>query len=99
MKKVDLYNVLVSPIITEKANAVAEGHNQVVFKVLRSATKADVKYAFEMIFSAKVMKITLLNVKHNVRKFGKVMGKHPDWKKAYICLQPGEKFDLASANK
>jgi ribosomal protein L23 len=52
MKRIDLYNVLITPLITEKANTVAEKTEQVVFKVLKSATKADVKQAFELVFNA-----------------------------------------------
>jgi large subunit ribosomal protein L23 len=99
MKKVDLYNVLITPLITEKSNTVAEKREQVVFKVLKSATKADVKEAFELVFNAKVAKVSLLNVGGKFKKFKGVTGKRPDWKKAYICLAPGQNFDLASNQK
>lgn len=99
MKKIDLYNVLITPLITEKANTVAEKSEQVVFKVLKSATKDDVKQAFELVFNAKVAKVSLLNVQGKTKKFRAVTGKRPDWKKAYICLIPGQHFDLASNQK
>lgn len=99
MKKIDLYNVLISPIITEKSNNVAEKREQVVFKVLQSATKGDVKQAFELAFEAKVDKVSLLNVKGKTKRFGKFTGKRANWKKAYICLTPGQKFDLATNQK
>lgn len=99
MKRIDLYNVLITPIITEKSNTVAEKREQVVFKVLKSANKADVKNAFELVFDAKVDKVSVLNVKGKAKKFGRFAGKRSDWKKAYICLAPGQKFDLASNQK
>ena len=49
MLRMDLYNVLISPVITEKANTVAEKNEQVVFKVLKQATKAEIKAAFEIV--------------------------------------------------
>ena len=98
-KNMDLYNVFVAPIITEKSNIVAEKHNQVVFKVLQRATKEQIKDAFEMAFNAKVAKVSVLNVKGKPKKFGSHSGKRSDWKKAYICLAPGQEFDLASNQK
>ena len=99
MKKIDLYNVLIAPLVTEKSNTVAEKHKQVVFKTLKSATKDDIKQAFELVFNAKVDKVSVLNVKGKAKKFGKFNGKRADWKKAYICLAPGQEFDLATNQK
>ena len=99
MKKMDLYNVLISPVITEKSNTVAEKREQVVFRVLPRATKADIKLAFELAFNAQVTKVSVLNVKGKAKRFGKFNGKRSDWKKAYICLAPGQNFDLASNQK
>ncbi len=99
MKKMDLYNVLIAPVITEKSNTVAEKREQVVFKVLPKATKAEIKEAFELAFNAKVAKVSVLNVKGKAKRFGRFNGKRADWKKAYICLAPGQHFDLASNQK
>ena len=99
MTNSDLYNVLISPVITEKSNNVAEKQEQVVFKVLKSATKAQIKQAFELACNAKVDKVSVLNVKGKTKRFGRTNGKRADWKKAYICLQSGQNFDLASYQK
>jgi large subunit ribosomal protein L23 len=99
MKKMDLYKVLISPLVTEKSNNVAEKQEQVVFKVLVDATKHDIKQAFELAFEAKVDKVSVLNVKGKTKRFGRFTGKRASWKKAYICLAPGQKFDLASNQK
>lgn len=99
MKKQDLYNVLISPVITEKANMVAEKQEQVVFKVLKSATKKDIKEAFELVFNAKVEKVSVVNVKGKAKKFGRFAGRRSDIKKAYINLVKGQNFDLAINQK
>ncbi len=99
MKKMDLYNVLISPIITEKSNTTAEKLEQVVFKVLPQATKDDIKKAFELAFEARVLKVSVLNVKGKTKRFGRVEGRRANWKKAYICLEAGQKFDLAFPQK
>ena len=99
MKKIDLYNVLINPLITEKSNSSAEKHEQVVFKVLKSVTKKDIKEAFELVFSAKVANVSVLNVKGKVKRFSRFTGKRADWKKAYISLIPGQNFDLATNQK
>jgi large subunit ribosomal protein L23 len=98
-KKMDLYNVLISPVITEKSNTAAEKFEHVVFKVAPRATKIEVKAAFEMAFDAKVAKVSILTVKGKTKRFGRALGRRVDWKKAYICLEAGQKFDLASHQK
>ena len=98
-KKMDLYNVLISPLITEKSNTVAEKKEQVVFRVLPNATKKEIKDSFELAFGAKVTKVSVLNVLGKTKRFGRVSGKRANWKKAYICLAPGQSFDLASHQK
>ena len=99
MKKIDLYNVLINPLITEKANLSAEKHDQVVFKVLKNATKEEIKDAFELVFNAKVSKVAVLNMKGKVKRFSRFTGKRSNWKKAYISLVPGQNFDLATNQK
>jgi len=94
MKNVKLYNVLITPIITEKSNTAAEKRQQVVFKVLKSSTKEDVKAAFELAFETKVQAVNLLNVKGKEKRFGRTIGRRDHWKKAYITLVPGQDFDF-----
>ena len=84
MLKMDLYKVLLSPVVTEKANIVAEKNEQVVFKVLPQATKQDIKAAFELAFNAEVLSVTVNNVKGKAKKFGRFSGRRANWKKAYI---------------
>lgn len=99
MLKMDLYNVLISPVITEKANNVAEKNEQVVFKVLPQATKQEIKAAFELAFNAEVASVSVTNVKGKAKRFGRFSGRRANWKKAYISLKPGQSFDLAANQK
>ncbi|RTK98180.1 MAG: 50S ribosomal protein L23, partial [Proteobacteria bacterium] len=83
----------------EKANTVAEKHEQVVFKVLPQATKQEIKAAFELAFNAEVLAVSVTNVKGKAKRFGRYAGRRANWKKAYISLKPGQSFDLAANQK
>ncbi len=96
MLKRDLYNVLISPLVTEKSNNVAQKYEQVVFKVLPCATKQQIKSAFELAFNAQVAGVRVVNVKGKVKRVGRSIGRRANWKKAYINLVPGQQFDLAT---
>jgi large subunit ribosomal protein L23 len=91
-----IYKVLLGPHVSEKAAVSAEAGNQVVFKVLPSATKLEVKKAVEKLFNVKVVGVQTLNVKGKVKKnkFGDV--KKPSWKKAYVRLEQGQDIDFAT---
>jgi large subunit ribosomal protein L23 len=92
-----IYKVLLGPHVSEKAAVSAEVAGQVVFKVLPSATKLEVKKAVEKLFNVKVVGVQTLNVKGKVKrnKFGEV--KKPSWKKAYVRLGQGQDIDFATA--
>lgn len=96
MNKIDLYNVLIKPIVTEKSNTNAEKFEQITFKVLKSATKDEIKSAFEMAFNVKVKNVRLLNVKGKTKKFAQKLGRRSDWKKAYISLIAGQNFNFTA---
>ncbi|OUD15606.1 50S ribosomal protein L23 [Thioflexithrix psekupsensis] len=90
-QKMRLMQILLAPRVSEKTTVVAE-QGQHVFTVLPDATKAEVKQAVEMMFNVKVASVQTLNVKGKRKNFGRTRGKRSDWKKAYVCLQPG--FDI-----
>ena len=92
-----LAQVLVAPIVSEKATSVAEKHNQVMFKVLRDATKPEIKGAVETLFKVKVKDVTVVNVKGKRKRFGAVYGQRSDWKKAYVSLEAGHEIDFMVA--
>lgn len=89
-----LHQVIVAPMISEKATRVAEKRNQAVFKVLRDADKSEIKGAVEALFKVKVEAVRTLNMKGKSKRFGQVMGRRSDWKKAYVTLAAGQEIDF-----
>ena len=87
-----LYTVIRRPLITEKGMTVKETQNTLVFEVAEKATKTEVKQAVESLFKLKVAKVRTAIVEGKERKRGKFAGYRPDWKKAYVRLQEGEKM-------
>ena len=94
-----LAQVLVAPIVSEKATAAAEKNNQVLFKVLRDATKPEIKAAVELMFEVKVDGVQVVNEPGKLRRFGKTPGRTQDWKKAYVRLAPGQAIDYEAQRK
>ena len=90
-----LAQVLVAPIISEKATRVAEKHNQVLFKVLRNATKPEIKAAVELMFKVEVASVQTVNQAGKVKRFGRSMGRRDNVKKAYVCLKPGQELNFS----
>ncbi|MBS7780379.1 50S ribosomal protein L23 [compost metagenome] len=90
-----LMQVLVAPIVSEKATMVAEKSNVVTFKVLQSATKPEIKAAVELMFKVEVAKISVLNTKGKAKRFGKTMGRRDNVRKAYVMLKPGQELNLS----
>lgn len=97
MSQEKLYKVILGPVISEKSAIVAEDSNQVVFKVLKSATKQEVSAAVEKLFDVKVEDVRVLNVKGKTKRTRHGMGKRSDWKKAYVRLEQGQEIDFAIA--
>lgn len=90
-----LMQVLVSPIVSEKATSVAEKHNQVLFKVLQDATKPEIKAAVELLFKVEVDKVSVVNIKGKTKRFGKSIGRRDNVRKAYVCLKPGQELNFS----
>ena len=90
----NLYNVIVSPVITEKATKVSE-NNQYVFKVSINSDKKIIKKAIEKLFKVKVKSINTTNVKGKVKIFKGTKGKRADYKKAVVSLKEGENLDYS----
>ena len=97
MNQERLMQVILAPIVSEKSNMLAEKRGQIAFKVLPSATKTEIKAAIELLFGVNVDSVSTINVKGKSKRFGKHMGKRQNWKKAYVCLTPGQELDLESA--
>ena len=90
-----LAQVLVAPIVSEKATTVGEKHNQVLFKVLRDATKPEIKAAVELMFKVEVADVRTVNQKGKSKRFGRSMGRRDHVKKAYVALKPGQELNFS----
>jgi large subunit ribosomal protein L23 len=89
------YDLIVAPIITEKAT-IASDSNQFVFKVRREATKPQIKAAIEKLFDVKVMAVNTLVRKGKSKVFRGMRGKQQDVKKAVVTLADGHRIDVTS---
>ncbi|MBK7955954.1 MAG: 50S ribosomal protein L23 [Candidatus Accumulibacter sp.] len=94
MNQERLMQVLLAPQISEKATYIAEKYEQVIFRVLSDATKPEIKGAVELLFKVAVESVQVANVKGKHKKFGRMMGRRKNWKKAYVCLQPGQEINF-----
>jgi large subunit ribosomal protein L23 len=90
-----LMQVLVSPIISEKATRVAEENNTVMFKVLRDASKPEIKAAVEMLFSVEVTAVSVANQKGKVKRTGRSVGRRDNVRKAFVTLKPGQELNFS----
>jgi large subunit ribosomal protein L23 len=94
-----LIAVLLAPHITEKTSLAMQDTNTYSFRVRRDSTKPDVKAAVELMFGVKVAKVNLVNETGKTRRFGKLMGRTQDIKKAYVRLAPGQTIDYEAKIK
>jgi large subunit ribosomal protein L23 len=89
------YDVLISPVITEKATTASE-YNKVVFKVARTATKPQIKEAVEKLFDVKVKSINTLIRKGKVKTFKNRIGEQQSTKRAIVTLEEGHRIDVTT---
>ena len=89
-----LMQVLVAPIVSEKATMIAEKSNSVTFKVLQDATKYEIKAAVELMFKVEVKGVSVVNIKGKTKRFGKSTGRRANVRKAYVTLKPGQELNL-----
>jgi len=91
-----VFQVLKSPLISEKAAILGDASNQHVFRVATDAKKAEIKAAVEQLFDVKVANVRTINVNGKSKRMGMRKGRRKDWKKAYVSLEQGHEIDLAS---
>jgi large subunit ribosomal protein L23 len=89
-----LMQVLVAPIVSEKATMIAEKSNSVTFKVLQDATKYEIKAAVQLMFKVDVKAVAVVNIKGKTKRFGKSVGRRDNLRKAYVTLQPGQELNI-----
>ena len=90
-----LAQILIAPIISEKATMAAEKHNQVLFKVMRDATKPEIKAAVELMFKVTVDSVQTVQHKGKTKRFAKGVGRRDHVKKAYVCLAQGQELNFS----
>ena len=99
MNQERIMKVLIKPHVSEKTADLTDSVNQHCFKVMRDATKDEIKAAVELLFSVKVDAVRVLNVKGKRKITGRVVGKRKDWKKAFITLAEGNDIDFSALGK
>jgi len=92
-------NVLQAPLISEKATYISDKYEQVIFRVEPTSTKPEIKAAVELMFKVGVENVQVALVKGKQKRFGKFMGRRKDWKKAYVCLAPGQKINFSESEQ
>lgn len=95
ISKERMYQVILAPVVTEKATAASQ-YNQVVFRVLLDATKPEIKAAIEGLFGVKVAAVNTLVTKGKAKRFKGRPGMRADVKKAMVRLAPGQSIDLTT---
>ena len=93
MSKEKYYDIVRSPVITEKSTVMSE-HNKVMFNVARTASKPEIKEAVEALFGVKVKAVNTLLRKGKVKRFRNTIGRQSDVKKAIVTLEDGQSIDV-----
>lgn len=89
-----LMKVLLAPVVSEKSTVAADAANQYVFKVVKDATKPEIKQAIEQLFEVQVEQVRVMTVKGKRKRFGARNGQRSDWKKAYVKLKSDQSIDF-----
>lgn len=93
-----LTEVLIKPILTEKANGQQESLRRYAFKVSKKANKLEIKSAIEQFYGVSVTDVNTIVVpgknKTRYTKAGFIQGKKPSYKKAYVTVAEGDSIDL-----
>ena len=89
--------ILQEPQITEKSTNLGDKYRQFVFKVVKNATKPEIKRAVELMFDVKVESVRTANNKGKQKRYQQTVGRRSDWKKAYVKLQAGFDIDFMNA--
>jgi len=93
-----LMQVILAPVVTEKATMVAEKNNQVAFRVVADATKPEIKAAIELLFKVEVDSVQVANRKGKEKRFGRFIGRRRNERKAYVSLKAGQEIDFTEVN-
>jgi large subunit ribosomal protein L23 len=87
----EIHNVIIRPMVTEKAVAAKDEARTLCFEVAPMATKTEVKQAVEKLFKVKVADVRTAKFEGKLRRRGRFAGYRSEWKKAFVVLKPGQK--------
>ncbi|MGC1722549.1 MAG: 50S ribosomal protein L23 [Isosphaeraceae bacterium] len=90
----DPYQVVIRPLITEKATHLSERHNAYTFEVNPLATKTEIKAAVEALFNVKVLDVRTQNRRGKMRRYRLKLGRMRNWKKAIVSLHEEFRIDF-----
>ena len=95
MKKFNMLDTIVSPVITEKATSLSE-FNKIVFRVHKGSSKNSIKKSIEKIFKVNVIKVNTINLKGKTKLVRNKKAYKSGYKKAIVTLKKGQNIDLAT---
>lgn len=90
----EMTQVLLKPVITEKATMMRESARQIAFIVHPKANKIEIKQAVEAAFNVSVIDVNVINKRPEKRMRNRRMSHIPGYRKAYVTLAEGQKIDL-----
>jgi large subunit ribosomal protein L23 len=88
----NIYDVIVRPVVTEKGVAKKDAERTLCFEVKPEANKTEIRDAVQTLFKVQVEEVRTVNGVGKLRRRGRFAGYRPDWKKAYVRLKAGEKM-------
>ncbi|CAG7603720.1 50S ribosomal protein L23 [Candidatus Vallotia tarda] len=94
-----LMQILLSPVISEKATLIADKNEQVIFNAAPDATRKEIKAAVELLFKVEVDSVNVLNLKGKVKRSGRFIGRRKGIRKAYVNLKPGQEINFEAEAK
>ncbi|CAN5824634.1 50S ribosomal protein L23 [soil metagenome] len=90
----NIYDVIVRPVITEKATEQLDRNQVYTFVVARQANKVEISQAVEKLFNVKVDTVRTMQYRGKQRRVGRNVGQRPSWKKAVVTLRAGDTIEI-----
>jgi large subunit ribosomal protein L23 len=90
----NLHDVILRPVVTEKTTVAREGGNVVTLAVDPRATKHQIRQAVQDLFQVSVTDVRTMRMHRKTRRVGRNMGRKPEWKKAMVTLAEGQTIEF-----
>jgi large subunit ribosomal protein L23 len=90
----DMYQIVIKPLVTEKGTTMLSEGNWLTFKVHTDANKIEIRDAIQKIFTVSVLQVNTQIVRGKRKRFGKTVGHSKAWKKAMVQLKEGDKIEI-----